>query len=164
MVLKHNTKNRLVRTSPLDFNIEHCNIVNCTCEIDFLMNYFYAWAPCQISRKISRLKNSPTYSFSNWGGSFFVISLTISTPDNQKLSTKSGILNFLKIMSYHFSNFGPFASYSRNSRMDFFDATFHENVSSDFLTLLSQENTFPNENAAQGSHPSYLSTEKRISF
>ena len=93
-----------------------------------------------------------------------VISLTISTPDNQKLSTKSGTLNSIKIMSYHFSNFGPSASYSQNSRMELFDANFHENVSSDFLTLLSQENTFPNENAALGSHPSYLSTEKRISF
>ena len=67
-------------------------------------------------------------------------------------------------MSYDFSNFGPSTSYSRNSRMDFFDATFHENVSSDFLTLLSQENTFPNENDTLKSHPSYLSTEKRISF
>ena len=93
-----------------------------------------------------------------------VISITISTADNQKLSTKSGVLNFIKIMSYHFSNFEPSASYSRNSRMDFFDATFRENVSNDFLTLLSQENTFPNENAAPGSHPSYLSTEKRIFF
>ena len=58
-------------------------------------------------------------------------------------------------MSYHFSNFEPSAS----SRMDFFDTNFHENVSSDFLTLLSQENTFQGENDILGSHPSYLSTK-----
>ena len=46
-------------------------------------------------------------------------------------------------MNYYFSNL----NYPRpeSSQMDFFDSTFDENVSSDFLTLLSQENGFLDE-------------------
>ena len=63
-------------------------------------------------------------------------------------------------MNYYFSNL----NYPRpeSSQMDFFDSTFDENVSSDFLTLLSQENGFLDEDDKLASTPSYLSTRKRI--
>ena len=65
-------------------------------------------------------------------------------------------------MNYYFSNL----NYPRpeSSQMDFFDSTFDENVSSDFLTLLSQENGFLDEDDKLASTPSYLSTRKRIFF